>query len=57
MTNSKDDSLKLIAEYFKEYFANWKINLPEKDLKNRQNGYIQDGWLIQYCFGENEKGE
>ncbi len=51
-------SLGLITEYFNQYFANWKITLPEEDLKNRKNGYIKEcGWLIQYCFGKTKNGE
>lgn len=48
----------IFTDTFAKHFANWKINLPEEDLKNRNNGYIQNaGWLIQYCFGKDENGE
>jgi hypothetical protein len=49
---------KEIKKHFDEYFSNWKIELPEKDLADRLNGYIaKSGWLIQYCFGtENGMG-
>lgn len=50
--------MKLIAETFAQHFAHWNITIPEENLKNRQSGYIQEaGWLIQYCFGEDGKGE
>lgn len=47
-----------IANTFAQQFAHWKIIIPENDLKDRSNGYIQEaGWLIQYCFGMDETGE
>lgn len=50
--------MKLIAETFAQHFAHWNITIPQENLKNRQSGYIQEAsWLIQYCFGEDEKGE
>lgn len=50
--------MKLIEEAFNKRFNPWNITLPEENIKNRQNGYIQEfGWLIQYCFGEDDKGE
>ena len=50
--------MKLIADAYNKRFAHWKIKLPEENLKNGQSGYIQQaGWLIQYCFGEDENGE
>lgn len=50
--------MRLIADTFSKHFSHWDITLPEKDLKKRSNGYIQKaGWLIQYCFGEDDKGE
>ena len=49
--------MNLISDIFAKHFAHWKITLPEDNIKTRQNGYIQHaGWLIQYCFGKNEKG-
>lgn len=48
----------LIDEIFRNHFAHWNISLPEENLKNRNSDFIQDsGWLIQYCFGENENCE
>ena len=48
--------MNLIAETFAKHFKHWKISLPDEDLKNRRSGYIQNaGWLIQYCFGKDEK--
>lgn len=50
--------MKLIAETFAQHFSHWKLTIPEEDLKNRASGFIQEaGWLIQYCFGEDEKSE
>ncbi len=50
--------MELIATTFAQRFTHWNIKLPEENLKNRQSGYIQGaGWLIQYCFGKDEKGE
>jgi hypothetical protein len=50
--------MKLIADTFAKRFNHWNITLPEKDIKNRQKGFIQDsGWLIQYCFGKDDMGE
>ena len=44
--------MELIKKKFDEYFSNWKIELPNENLNERLNGYIQlSGWLIQYCFG------
>jgi len=52
--NSSEASLKmeLIKKEFEAYFSNWKIELPDKNLNDRLNGYLnKSGWLIQYCFG------
>src|SRR5205085_8109918 len=44
--------LNLIAEAFAEYFRNWQIALPSKNLELRQPGNIQsEGWYIQFLFG------
>ena len=49
--------MKLIAETFNS-FDHWGIVLPEEDMQNRSGGYIQNaGWLIQYCFGNDDHGE
>ena len=38
-----------IENIFEKTFSNWNIKFPE----NNENGYIANkGWLIQYCFGE-----
>lgn len=56
MMDNKD--IITIADTFTERFAHWKITLPEEYLKNRCNGFINKaGWLIQFCFGKDEKGE
>lgn len=50
--------MKLVLETFNNRFDHWEITLPEEDIKKRLNGYIQQsGWLIQYCFGKDERGE
>jgi hypothetical protein len=50
--------MKLIADTFAKRFSHWKITLPENNLDSRRSGYIkQAGWLIQYCFVNDEKGE
>lgn len=50
--------MKEIADTFAKHFSHWQITLPEKNLKKRCSGFIHDaGWLIQYCFGEDENGE
>ena len=49
---------ELIADTFANHFAHWNFTIPEKDLKARNKGYIQNsGWLIQYCFGKDETGQ
>jgi hypothetical protein len=41
-----------IIEYFNKNFINWGIELPQNDIIERMNGFInKKGWLIQYCFG------
>lgn len=50
--------MEQIAETFNNRFDHWNIMLPEEDIKDRRSGHIQEsGWLIQYCFGEDEYGE
>lgn len=50
--------MELIAYNFAKRFGPWDITLPDKNLKNRRKDYIHNaGWLIQYCFGEDEHGE
>lgn len=47
-----------IAELFAGDFAHWRLQLPAEALQARQPGHIQDqGWLIQYAFGRNRRGE
>ena len=44
--------MKLIKDFFDEYFSNWEIKFPHENLNERLSGYINHhGWLIQYCFG------
>jgi len=46
------ETKKEIKKVFDEYFSNWKIELPEKNLNERLNGYLNKSrWVIQYCFG------
>lgn len=54
----ENQPMKLIAHKFAEQFKHWKITLPDEDLRRKKSGFIQKaGWLIQYCFGEDETGE
>ncbi|MEM2097992.1 MAG: hypothetical protein QXI70_07535 [Methanothrix sp.] len=47
-----------IGEIFAKRFEHWNLRIPEEDLAERRSGFIQDkGWLIQYCFGDDEAGE
>jgi tetratricopeptide (TPR) repeat protein len=47
-----------IADTFAKHFSHWNIILPQEDLKGRCSGHISEaGWLIQYCFGNDENGE
>ena len=49
---------EMIADTFAKRFSHWKIRIPEDKLENKHGGYIQEGgWLIQYCFGKDEKGD
>ncbi|BDZ72031.1 hypothetical protein GCM10025861_25480 [Methanobacterium petrolearium] len=50
--------MEQIAETFNNRFDHWNITLPEGDVEGRCSGHVQrSGWLIQYCFGEDENGE
>lgn len=47
-----------IPRMFAERFARWEIALPAENLKSRFSGHIaQGGWLIQFCFGRDDKGD
>jgi hypothetical protein len=47
-----------IEAQFNAAFRHWKIVLPSEDIENRRQGeIIQDGWMIKYLFGSDEKGE
>ena len=46
-----------ISRIFASTFARWKLRIPEDDLAREKAGFIQrEGWLVQYCFGRDEKG-
>ena len=46
-----------ISRVFASTFAHWKLRLPEDDLAREKAGFIQrEGWLVQYCFGRDERG-
>jgi len=46
------ETKKELKKEFEEYFSYWEIELPDKNLNERLNGYLKkSGWLIQYCFG------
>lgn len=50
--------MNCIGKTFAKRFEHWDIHIPEEDLAERRRGFIHDkGWLIQYCFGEDEAGE
>jgi hypothetical protein len=43
---------------FAKRFAHWGITLPAENLRLRSAGHIEKGgWLIQFCFGHDEKGD
>ena len=47
-----------IASVFAEHFTRWNLVLPKTAVKRRKAGAIKkQGWLIQYCFGRDERGE
>lgn len=47
-----------VAQAFRARFANWGLEIPAANLKARRPGFIQSqGWLIQYTFGRNARGE
>jgi hypothetical protein len=51
-----DSMADLIARRFAETFATWEFTLPRRDLARRTPGFIsRKGWLVQYCFGEDER--
>ncbi len=52
-----DSMADLIARRFAETFATWELTLPRRNLERRTPGFLnRKGWLIQYCFGEDERG-
>ncbi len=54
----KDDGLGLIPETFRRRSAPHNLPLPRRALATRSAGVIaKKGWLIQYLFGKDEKGE
>jgi hypothetical protein len=47
----------LVARKFADTFAHWKLILPRRNLDGRTPGVItRQGWLIQYRFGEDDRG-
>jgi hypothetical protein len=47
-----------IAQAFKKDFAHWGLELPLELLESRQAAFIHsEGWLIQYKFGRDKRGE
>ena len=53
-----EGDLPRIAAAFAEYFRCSKLTLPKWVRKRRKAGFIaRKGWLIQYCFGKDERGE
>ncbi len=54
----KDDSLGRIPETFRGLSAPHRLSLPRRVMTSRSAGAIaKKGWLIQYLFGKDEKGE
>ncbi|HQR67054.1 MAG TPA: hypothetical protein PLB02_06645, partial [Thermoanaerobaculia bacterium] len=55
----KDDSaLGRIPETFKHQFGPYVLPLPRKAQATRSPGFIaKKGWLVQYLFGKDERGE
>jgi hypothetical protein len=52
------EPLNQIAQAFKTDFAHWGLELSLELLKARQAGFIQaEGWLIQFTFGIDRRGE
>lgn len=50
--------MEAMQDIFSKHFAHWQITLPEENVRKKERGYIQKaGWLIQFCFGKDEKGE
>lgn len=46
-----------ISRIFASSFARWRLRIPAEDLVREKAGFIQkEGWLVQYCFGRDEKG-
>jgi hypothetical protein len=47
-----------IAQAFRADFANWGLEIPPEALASREPGFIQAaGWLIQFAFGRDSRGE
>jgi hypothetical protein len=47
-----------IAQAFKTEFAHWGLEIPPELLAARKAGFIQsEGWLIQFLFGKDARGE
>jgi hypothetical protein len=50
--------LHAIERAFAEYFRRWKLTLPHEDVRLRRAGFLtKAGWLVQYCFGNDARGE
>jgi hypothetical protein len=47
-----------IAQAFRADFVAWGLEIPQESLNSRKPGVIQSaGWLIQYIFGKDSRGE
>ena len=47
-----------IAKAFRADFKNWGLEIPPEALASREPGFIQAaGWLIQFTFGRDSRGE
>jgi len=47
-----------IGRLFAERFAPWDITIPAENFQSRASGHLcSGGWLIQFCFGKDDKGD
>ena|SRR5665648_346278 len=47
-----------IAQAFRDDFLNWGLEIPPESVASHTPGFIQEaGWLIQFTFGSDSRGE
>lgn len=50
--------MRRIVERFAASFAHWGLTLPIADVVRRRSGVLRrGGWVVQYLFGKNDRGE